>query len=522
MTHPANAALRVGRLTVRAAPGGRLGRDVVARQRAEAMLAALSPTIEPADRSILVLRHLHWRLDRLSEAAARETVAAQRRVAARPATGPVRHTVDAVLFADDVELLRCLTRDVIAGRMTQWYWHRLLPDRSGRIGRVLTTAWMERARWVPAVLASLPRNEAVQALRVLTPFEAAQVRKAVLAEFGVPGAASAAAPSSGALPSVSRRPTDGAASPIVEAADPQRQGVRATAPPWAALLPTAPAGLAPDAVALLGVALVVQANPALARRPRFVAELAEWLHHRRIAASAEPYPLPGVTAVDGRPRPAALPNAGDDHDDEPTLPTGDADSAGAGNDEDARPGPGAPPAAPAAEWISKSSPRPADSPPEAPRADGVRTRFASALYLVNVLTWLDLPGSWPAAEPPGGWAIIELLARNLLPPEWARPDDPLWALLAEWDGREPGIEPVADIPAVTVAAASVVELLANADVPLVALVAPGRIVATATNIDVVLDLESIDIAVRSCGLDRDPGWVPDLRRIVAFHFEGGS
>ena len=51
---------------------------------------------------------------------------------------------------------------------------------------------------------------------------------------------------------------------------------------------------------------------------------------------------------------------------------------------------------------------------------------------------------------------------------------------------------------------------------------PGRIVVSATHVDVALDLQGIDIHARMAGLDRDPGWVPDLARIVAFHFEDGT
>jgi hypothetical protein len=37
---------------------------------------------------------------------------------------------------------------------------------------------------------------------------------------------------------------------------------------------------------------------------------------------------------------------------------------------------------------------------------------------------------------------------------------------------------------------------------------------------VALSLQDVDLAVRLAGLDRDPGWVPMLGRIVLFHFLG--
>jgi hypothetical protein len=45
---------------------------------------------------------------------------------------------------------------------------------------------------------------------------------------------------------------------------------------------------------------------------------------------------------------------------------------------------------------------------------------------------------------------------------------------------------------------------------------------TPTHVDVVLPLAEADIAVRRVGLDRDPGWVPWLGWIVAFHYVEGA
>lgn len=47
----------------------------------------------------------------------------------------------------------------------------------------------------------------------------------------------------------------------------------------------------------------------------------------------------------------------------------------------------------------------------------------------------------------------------------------------------------------------------------------GQLIAGRTHVDLHMSLEESNIAVRSAGLDRDPGWVPDLARIVYFHFD---
>jgi hypothetical protein len=52
---------------------------------------------------------------------------------------------------------------------------------------------------------------------------------------------------------------------------------------------------------------------------------------------------------------------------------------------------------------------------------------------------------------------------------------------------------------------------------------PGLVHHSRTHVDVVMDLEAISIPVRVAGLDRDPGWVPGLGRVVAFVYaRGGS
>lgn len=61
-------------------------------------------------------------------------------------------------------------------------------------------------------------------------------------------------------------------------------------------------------------------------------------------------------------------------------------------------------------------------------------------------------------------------------------------------------------------------LLGSRGIATSALAVPGRVSVTRTHVDALFGLESVDIAVRQSGLDRDPGWVPDLGRIVTFHY----
>jgi hypothetical protein len=51
------------------------------------------------------------------------------------------------------------------------------------------------------------------------------------------------------------------------------------------------------------------------------------------------------------------------------------------------------------------------------------------------------------------------------------------------------------------------------------LAVPGRVVLTPEAMTILLPMDRIDTTLRGAGLDRDPGWVPWLRRTVRFEFE---
>jgi hypothetical protein len=47
----------------------------------------------------------------------------------------------------------------------------------------------------------------------------------------------------------------------------------------------------------------------------------------------------------------------------------------------------------------------------------------------------------------------------------------------------------------------------------------ARVYLSSAHLDVVLRLSDVSVALRRAGLDRDPGWLPELGRVVLFHFE---
>jgi hypothetical protein len=67
-------------------------------------------------------------------------------------------------------------------------------------------------------------------------------------------------------------------------------------------------------------------------------------------------------------------------------------------------------------------------------------------------------------------------------------------------------------------------LMAHGDAEATGLVArylavPARVVLAPEAMTILLPMDRIDLALRRAGLDRDPGWVPWLRRTVRFEFE---
>jgi hypothetical protein len=51
------------------------------------------------------------------------------------------------------------------------------------------------------------------------------------------------------------------------------------------------------------------------------------------------------------------------------------------------------------------------------------------------------------------------------------------------------------------------------------LVRPARVRISPERMDVILGADDLDFDARHAGLDRDPGWLPWLRRSVRFVFE---
>ncbi|MER5427922.1 hypothetical protein [Streptomyces sp. NPDC002588] len=501
-----------------------------------AAVRALDLGSSAPDHAVLVIRRLS--VPAGDRRAARERIAALRESAARPALGPTAPGCAAVLFSDEVEALSCLTADIVAGRAAdRWYWPTAIRTGSGPgaggAGETLARLWLDRPHWVPAVLAQLARRsqaDAVRAVGLLSGPQARVVLDAVLAAFRGP-----AVPAPPTAPAVAAGPQP---SP---AAAPDR---------------TEPgAALRPEGRALLTVGLALAATPASAYGS-LLGRAADGLPQ-----SAATPPRPADAAA--RPTAPAITTAPD-----PAAPRRPTNSAAPGPTEAPAgtwwPADAAlPPAGPAVDapagtrWPDGAGPPPVDPPSGIQRPDGAalppvhspagtpadtpasvtghagtgatrqwhplwgtatESRFASVFYAVNLMAWLELPRvDAPVAE--SGWATLEALGRSLLPVDRTAEQDPVWRVLAELDGRDPTVPSPVRLGALT---HRLRDLLDRYRLTPDVFARPGTVFAGRTHIDVTLNLQQVDLAARMSGLDQDPGWVPALGRIIAFHFDDGS
>ena len=153
-----------------------------------------------------------------------------------------------------------------------------------------------------------------------------------------------------------------------------------------------------------------------------------------------------------------------------------------------------------------------------PFLDAAESAYGGLLFLLPVLQRLGYT-AWAEALPEGAAAqvvrrLLALVLRRLDAPS----DDPAWLLA--------GISSQDDAGAIEVDAQARLWLSACrrwlrrvARIGVASLVIRSAAIGlTATHADIYFRLSDADMRVRRAGLDFDPGWVPWLGRVVAFHY----
>lgn len=184
------------------------------------------------------------------------------RHAAQPARGTIPANAIAVRFADESELMACLARDICRGLAGQrWWWRVVLRSAwssvavgaasDPRVG-ALVQELARQAHLAPATLARLHEwGEAIAVLRLFTSAQAAQVLHALLLAYHLPS-----------LPGDQPHPWR---------ARPQ--------PPWTdpeARSSTLPASMGRERMALLGLALDLDARPQVVASDSYQRRLRAW------------------------------------------------------------------------------------------------------------------------------------------------------------------------------------------------------------------------------------------------------
>lgn len=335
--------------------------------------------------------------------------------APRPARQHVPADALAVLFADDVELLLCYTRDRLAGR-SPWYWHNLFPGihharGDAAVGPYLVDAWLSYPHALPATLAALKPLEVRQTLSGLGLQSLSRLAYSLHEIFSLPEAVFRA------RPIASPKTTGDSAVSTIAPAGPGMPSTNAVSgetapgplPPWQELLPPALQNtLSPRAAYFAGLCYTLARRPQLARDRHFARDAAAWLAHA--VARTESEPAPGTTPTG--PAPSLSKKS-------PAPATGTGRQA-------TRP-------SHSLDLIPDDHPQPAPSGIQA----GIHTRLAGAFYLVNLLDRLHLPQTLPALAALNSWELLAALTAGLLDERYAGyQEDPLWRLFSDLAGLE--------------------------------------------------------------------------------------
>jgi hypothetical protein len=499
--------------------------------------------------------------------------------ATRPDRGRIASGAAAILLADEAELLACLSFELALGVPPTWW--RLAIARYLNCSR-LPALCRAHLPLLPAVFVLLARWErldevvrtlsAEEALELCALFAAANDLHAV-ANVVLRYHAETTVSEEGAVPGEKPAAQVGAAQthrPDVDIPSPAAESnSHVTALRIDSWIPESSRARTVPHRLLMALLLGFREQPAALGAPRFAAELRVWL---RGASSRAPTGESRAEAVragttsppTSTPTPAAAPL----HQTSPLAAHPEAPAPGETVINTNTADPRLTPDIPAAESAALVSDPLAG-------LDGIVTELGGVFCLVNVLEHLDLPDCFEEqcglTSSVGAFGTLEAIARVLAGTQGEElRHDPVWAALATLDGREPNSPPRArglrtrgaelppewqefdadfpltldeshahaiealrrdgwpaplldwltlTIPYITWRIAQASGLPEIREVAHMLLELPARVYVTEAHIDVVASMENIRVPIRLAGLDRSPGWVRSLQRIVLIHFE---
>ena len=230
------------------------------------------------------------------------------RGAVRPSRGPVPATAEAVLFADETELLACLALDWCRGRFAEhWWWRGLFANRPCPSW---TAVWLEQPEFIPAAVELVAEQREVDSLaRNVASAEARQLLAAVVERFGLREIAVVLSRVEVESTTVGTRLAQEIKPPSAdeEALAPGMAAAQVPAlampirPPWQRWVAETelPPDLGVDEQAWLGIALVLQRAPRWARSAQFAEAIGQWIIAS--AARSSEARLPALQGIIARP-----------------------------------------------------------------------------------------------------------------------------------------------------------------------------------------------------------------------------
>ena len=406
------------------------------------------------------------------------------RQAAQPQNGTVSQQSDAVLFSDEAELLACLVFDV--SRRTaenHWWWQSILKnqwrdvDRSGQVCSLLE----DKPHIIPSVMTLLTKwHHAFSVISSLTPEHSSKITTSMLNAFGLRGFAERLSRSTYNEEPFGKNLVK---KPVPEDSNPAGQLIPdgtgysrvsdplfpstsfkepVLTPPWEKLLDhwSIPTGLNNKQAALLGLALMLHSRPQAVRQHGFQLAMLSW---QRASFSKE-ISLDEENRFSEK-RYQEIP--GQEDQPGPDLISPQLEITDVSGMEDITAKQATTISAPSAQLNSQKSvpiteihfpektlKRTSDEndrsfePEKTPSKifwpdSGISTRLGGILYLINLMERLEIPGifesHWVLNSGLSRWALLECLARALLDKYICHyKDDPIWSLLADLDGRNPG------------------------------------------------------------------------------------
>ncbi|RSL17996.1 hypothetical protein EDE15_3549 [Edaphobacter aggregans] len=217
------------------------------------------------------------------ERAARSALSGIARQTARPMRDLVPSNANAVLFADEAELLACFSRDLLRGVVSSlWWWRTFLRSLPSAATHGLLEAWRTNIRSVPSALAHLSeRREAIWVLSSFTPAHAWLILEEIACGFDLKFVVAARKASSGVTAELPVAGAGAAAHPVGTIPFwPSPQDSPLVVAPWHGVLADhiVSTSLGWERSALLGVSLLLCQSPKIVRSQEFARAFIRWRH----------------------------------------------------------------------------------------------------------------------------------------------------------------------------------------------------------------------------------------------------